>query len=81
MDPAATTRETTSEQQAQQASALPLTVYYIPDSTPRGLLWLTHDGEPKDLILEPAERYRADRRSMLLVQALEEPRVELVSAD
>jgi len=46
-----------------------------------GLLWLTHDGDPKDLILKSGEQYRADRRSMLLVQALEESRVELMSAD
>lgn len=46
-----------------------------------GVLWLTHDGDPKDLILKPGEQYRADRRSMLLVQALEESRLELTSAD
>jgi hypothetical protein len=46
-----------------------------------GLLWLTHDGDPKDLILKPGEQYRADRRSMLLVHALEESRLELMSVD
>ena len=46
-----------------------------------GLLWLTHDGDPKDLILQPGEQYQADRRSTLLVHALQDSGLALMSAD
>ena len=46
-----------------------------------GLLWLTHDGDPKDLILRPGEQYRATRRSTLLVHALQDSRLALMRSD
>lgn len=46
-----------------------------------GLLWLTHDGDRKDLILGPGEQYLADRSSTLLAHALQASRLELIWRD
>ncbi len=35
-----------------------------------GKLWITHDGDPKDIELEPGRCYVVDRRSKMLVHAL-----------
>lgn len=35
-----------------------------------GKLWITHDGDPKDIVLEAGQRYSVDRRSKMLVHAL-----------
>jgi hypothetical protein len=37
----------------------------------RGSLWLTHDGDPKDIVLAPGDRYIADRNTRLVVYGLE----------
>lgn len=37
----------------------------------QGCLWLTHDGDCRDLVLHPGQRYLADRGTRLLVSALE----------
>lgn len=36
----------------------------------QGSLWLTHDGDCKDLVLEAGQSYQAERGSRLLVYAL-----------
>src|SRR5262245_11836449 len=35
-----------------------------------GVVWITHDCDPKDIVLDPGQRYVADRRSRMLVHAL-----------
>lgn len=37
-----------------------------------GKLWITHDGDPKDIKLEAGQCYVVDRRSRMLVHALSE---------
>lgn len=36
-----------------------------------GNVWITHDGDPRDVVLSPGGSYRADRDSRMLVHALE----------
>ena len=43
-----------------------------------GSLWLTHDGDCKDIILEAGQRYSNATRGRLLVHALEPAQVRLV---
>jgi len=44
----------------------------------RGSLWLTHDGDCKDIILEAGQRYSSATRARLLVHALDTAQVRLV---
>ena len=37
-----------------------------------GALWITHDGDPKDIVVEAGHSYRADRNARMLVYALED---------
>lgn len=37
----------------------------------RGNVWITHDGDPRDVVVSPGENYHADRGSRMLVHALE----------
>lgn len=37
----------------------------------RGSVWITHDGDPRDVVVSPGTSYRADRDSRMLVYALE----------
>jgi hypothetical protein len=43
-----------------------------------GSLWLTHDGDCKDIILEAGQRYSSATRARLLVHALDTAQVRLV---
>ena len=43
-----------------------------------GSLWLTHDGDCKDLVLAPGQCYQSERPGRLLVHALEPTRVRLL---
>jgi hypothetical protein len=45
-----------------------------------GSLWVTHDGEPEDVIVEPGRPYRARHGSTMLVHALGESRCLVVGA-
>ena len=36
----------------------------------RGTLWVTHDGDPKDVVLEAGQTYLPERDARMLVQAL-----------
>ena len=38
----------------------------------QGVLWITHDGDPKDIVLTAGQAYRAQRPSRMLVSALED---------
>jgi hypothetical protein len=35
-----------------------------------GSVWITHDGDPKDVILDPGQSYRAEREDTMRVSAL-----------
>jgi hypothetical protein len=37
-----------------------------------GSLWVTHDGDPKDVIIEAGKSYCVTRRERIIVQALRE---------
>ena len=37
-----------------------------------GSVWITHDGDPKDIILDGGQSYQAERDSRMLVYALTE---------
>lgn len=47
----------------------------------RGSLWITHDGDPKDLILYGGESYRADREDAMHLFALQDCQLEVEFAD
>lgn len=42
-----------------------------------GTLWITHDGDPRDLVLERGQCYVAERGSKMLVHALEDSSLRL----
>ena len=43
----------------------------------RGSLWITHDGDPRDVILYGGETYRADREDAMHVFALQDCLLEI----
>ena len=45
-----------------------------------GTVWLTHDGDCRDVVLEAGQSHLADRRSRLVIYALSSSAVRLVSA-
>jgi hypothetical protein len=47
----------------------------------QGSLWITHDGDPKDIIVDAGQRYVADRHAPLVVYALDKARFLLHPAD
>jgi len=42
-----------------------------------GEVWITHDGDLKDVVLGPGERYTAEQNARMLVSALEDATVLL----
>ncbi|RYF15368.1 MAG: DUF2917 domain-containing protein [Comamonadaceae bacterium] len=46
-----------------------------------GSLWITHDGDPKDVILYGGERYRAQREDAMHVFALQDCQLEIEFQD
>jgi len=42
-----------------------------------GLVWVTQDGDPRDVILEAGDSFRFDGRGLTLVQAFEDARLLL----
>ena len=46
-----------------------------------GSLWITHDGDPKDVILYPEESYRAEREDAMHVFALADSTFEIEFED
>ncbi|HEX2546336.1 MAG TPA: hypothetical protein VHL79_15760 [Ramlibacter sp.] len=46
-----------------------------------GSLWITHDGDPKDVILYPEESYRAEREDAMHVFALHDSTFEIEFED
>jgi hypothetical protein len=43
-----------------------------------GTLWVTHDCDPKDIVLAAGQEYCCDRASRMLVQALEDADLTLL---
>ena len=43
-----------------------------------GCVWLTHDGDPRDVLLQAGQSHLADRRSRLLVSAQEASTIRLL---
>ena len=43
-----------------------------------GSLWITHDGDPKDVTVEAGEMYRVTRRERMIVHALCEGEMRMV---
>jgi hypothetical protein len=43
----------------------------------KGSLWLTFDGDPRDVILIAGQAHRCDRNTRLIVQALDEARLRI----
>ena len=46
----------------------------------RGSLWITQDGDPRDIVLEAGESFTVDRRGPAIVWALRASSVEMVPA-
>ena len=46
-----------------------------------GTLWITHDGDPKDLILVTGESYQADRQAAMNVYAIDASLLEIQFED
>ncbi len=44
----------------------------------QGVLWITHDGDSKDIVLDAGGHYEADRPTRMLIHALEDARIRLV---
>jgi hypothetical protein len=47
----------------------------------QGSLWITYDGDPKDIVLAPGQSHVAERPSRMLVHALGDSALRLVAAD
>ncbi|MCW5611287.1 MAG: DUF2917 domain-containing protein [Rubrivivax sp.] len=43
----------------------------------RGTLWITHDGDRKDIVLQQGESYVAARTSTMLIHALDDSTVRI----
>ena len=46
-----------------------------------GSLWMTHDGDPKDILLEAGQRHVCERPSRMLVHAMGDSVLRLVASD
>ena len=46
-----------------------------------GSVWITHDGDPRDVILYPGESYQADREEAMHVFALADSVIEIEFED
>ena len=45
----------------------------------RGTLWVTHDGQPMDIVLESGQRYRSECRDRMLIHALSPSEVQVTA--
>jgi hypothetical protein len=47
----------------------------------RGLLWITQDGDPRDVFIGRGETFTIDRPGRVLVEAIDESRLLLLGAE
>lgn len=79
LPPQAARREPVSRTQSLAKSAL-LRIERPLDAVvqcSRGTVWVTHDGDPKDVVLVAGESYRSRSAARLIVQALEDSDLSL----
>lgn len=43
----------------------------------QGVLWITHDGDTKDIVLDAGEHYEVERPTRMLIHALDNARIRL----
>ncbi len=63
-------------------------VFRVSDSWPRtrivcetGLLWVTSAGDPEDHLLKPGDSFIANKGGKVVIEAIRDSQVRLVSAD
>jgi hypothetical protein len=46
-----------------------------------GMVWITQEGDPRDIILKTGEGFQIDRRGLVIAQALETAKIAVIQDD